>query len=100
MQARSSVIYPRPGWAAADVGALAGGGFPEGEVVLVQRAPGSVRGLADPDGAQAGSGVCDLAAVVDAGTSSDLDFIAAVESAEASNTFGKGVGRFLADVFS
>lgn len=83
-----------------DVPILAGGCFPEGEVVLVQRTPGSIRGLADPDRAQAGSGVCYLAAVVDAGASSDLDFIAAVESAKASNTFGKGVGRFLSDIFS
>ncbi|GAB3520549.1 hypothetical protein [Arthrobacter monumenti] len=76
------------------------GRFPEGEVVLVQCAAGSIRGLADPDGAEAGRGICNLAAVVNAGASSDLDFIAPVEGAKTANTFGEGIDRFLTDIFS
>ncbi|WP_155852825.1 hypothetical protein [Arthrobacter sp. H14] len=56
--------------------------------------------MADPDGAEAGCGVCNLAAVVDAGTSADFDFIAAVQGAKAANTFGEGVDWFLTDIFS
>lgn len=83
-----------------DTRILAGGCFPEGEVLLVQRPAGSIRGLADPDCAEAGCGVCNLAAVVDAGASADLDFIAAVEGAETANTFGERIDGFLADIFS